>query len=374
MAKKKRSQKPAVPEPFKQRLQTLKQRLRDTKAEALLVTSANDIRYLTGFSGEDSWVVISARGSRPTILSDFRFEEQIQRQAPHATTIIRKQGLAAELKKLIDRKHIQKLGLQPGHVTLQVRGALKKQLGASTLVEIDDGLIEQRSVKDPGEIRTIKQALNIQQQAFLDTCAMLKPGMTEIEVAGYLEYRMRSLGAEGTSFPTIVAAEANGALPHYQPANRKLKEGTTLLIDWGAKYQGYCSDLTRMVALGSMKRRIREIYDIALEAQQAAIEAIGPGVSVKEVDEAARAIIRDAGFGKRFGHGLGHGIGLDVHELPVLSPRGEGELKPGQVVTVEPGIYLPGVGGVRIEDDVAVTRRGGRVLSDLPKTRASAII
>jgi Xaa-Pro aminopeptidase len=255
-----------------------------------------------------------------------------------------------------------------------VRNALKKQLGAKALVEVEDGMLNQRAVKDQSEIRTIRQALSIQQRAFEQTLDIIKPGMTEIEIAGYLEYCMRSLGAEGTSFPTIVAVDANGALPHYQPAGKKLKRGSTLLIDWGAQYKGYCSDLTRIVALGSMKPQVREIYDITLEAQQAAIEAIRPGVSLTEVDRAARDHIKRAGYGKQFGHGLGHGIGLDVHEQPTLSPRSEGELEPGHVITVEPGIYLPGVGGVRIEDDVAVTARGAKVLSDLPKTRTSAII
>jgi Xaa-Pro aminopeptidase len=374
MARKKQAKKPPTPPRFKHRLQTLQQRLRATKAQALLVTNPHDIHYLTGFTGEDSWALVPERGSRVTIFSDFRFQEQIQRQAPHATAIIRKKGLVAELRQRVQQRGYEKLALQPEYVTLSVRHALKKELGASTLIEIDDGLLHQRSVKDAEEIRTIQQALIIQQKAFEQTLDILEPGLTEIEIAGYLEYCMRCLGAEGTSFPTIVAVDANAALPHYMPGQSKLKRGSTLLIDWGATYHGYCSDLTRVVALGSMKPKMRAIYDIVREAQHAAIGAIAPGASLKAVDAIARQHIKQAGYGKQFGHGLGHGIGLDVHELPTLSPRSSDVLRPGQVVTVEPGIYLPGVGGVRIEDDVAVTDEGAKVLSDLPNSRSSAII
>ena len=204
---------------------------------------------------------------------------------------------------------------------------------------------------------------------------MLKPGQHEAELAAFLEYRVRALGADGVSFPTIVAADANAALPHAIPGRRKLKAGSSVLIDWGARFGGYCSDMTRVVALGKMKPKVREIYQIVLDAQLAAIDAIKPGVRQVDVDRVARDVIDQAGYGEQFGHGLGHGLGLDIHEAPRLSPlAGDGVLQPGHVVTVEPGIYLPGQGGVRIEDDVLVTERGHRVLTDLPKTLESAII
>jgi Xaa-Pro aminopeptidase len=374
MAKQRKKASTSGTEIRKQRLKAVRQRLRDSKADALLITNPHDIQYLTGFSGEDSWALVPQRGGRVTILSDSRFQLQIPREAPEASAVIRKKSLSETVKQLTDRKGIERLGLMVSHVTLEQRNALKKQLGARALVELNDGMIDQRAVKDRGEINTIKQAVKLQQQAFNETLASIEPGMSEIEIAAELEYHMRSLGAEGTSFPTIVAVDSNSALPHYQPAGKKLKKGSTLLIDWGAKYKGYCADMTRTLAFGSMKPKIREIYQLVLEAQQAGIEAIGPGVSLHEVDQAARSVIEDGGYGKYFRHGLGHGIGLQVHEQPRLSAKAEGELQPGHVVTVEPGIYLPGVGGVRLEDDVAVTDRGRRVLSDLPKSLASAII
>ncbi|HEX7010598.1 MAG TPA: M24 family metallopeptidase, partial [Phycisphaeraceae bacterium] len=188
-------------------------------------------------------------------------------------------------------------------------------------------------------------------------------------------YQMRKLGADGPSFPTIVAADASASLPHAIPGPRKLRKNGIVLIDWGARWGGYCSDLTRVVALGRMPPKLREIYQIVLDAQLAAIDAIAPGKPLKEVDAAARRLIERAGYGRQFGHSLGHGIGLDIHEMPTLSPRSDkGELEPGHVVTVEPGIYLPGIGGVRIEDDVLVTPRGAQVLSRLPKDLKSAMI
>jgi len=356
------------------RIKALRQRLGDTKVDALLVSNAVDIRYLTGFIGDDSWALIPARGSAVLILSDNRFQEQIKREAPGVKARMRKKGLAEELAKVCAQRGYKAVGVQPDHMTLGVRKALVKQLNASAVKPIDDGLITQRSVKARAEVASIRKALSCQQEAFRKLRRFIKPGMTEVEVCAKLEYEMRRLGADGPSFPTIVAADANAALPHAIPGPRKLKRGGVVLIDWGAKADGYCSDLTRVLALGSMSRKMREVYQIVLDAQLAGIDAIRPGVALKDVDAAARKVIKRAGYAKEFGHSLGHGIGLDIHEQPVLSARAEGVLEPGHVVTVEPGIYLPGVGGVRIEDDVLVTARGHRVLSDLPKSLESAII
>jgi len=373
-AKTKSRRKATEPPALRGRVSQLQRRLREIAADALLVTNPRDIRYLTGFIGEDSWALVPLRGRRVYILSDSRFEEQIQREAPHATAIIRRGGMVDELAALLGRKSIDRITLQPDYVTLAQRRQLAKKLGAKRLVNAKDGLIQQRSIKQDGEIKAIRKALRIQQQAYRETLDFIKPGHSEQEIAAYLEYRMRSLGADGPSFPSIVAIDANAALPHAIPGKKQLKVGSMLLIDWGAKVDGYCSDMTRVVAYQRMKPRIHEIYQITLEAQQAGIHAIRPGATLEAIDAAARQVITDAGFGPQFGHSLGHGIGLDIHEQPSLSPRSQGKLKPGQVVTVEPGIYLPGVGGVRLEDDVLVTQKGGKVLRDLPKGLESAMI
>ncbi len=356
------------------RVRLMRKRLKPTGASALLVTNPCDIRYLTGFVGDDSWAVVPMRGSKVYILSDFRFEEQIQKEAPHAVVIMRKKSLAEELAGLTKRLKADKIAVQPGYVTVSLRKALAKHLGARRILAVDDGMFAQRAVKDAGEVKAIRKALSIQQQAFRETCDFIKPGLSEYEVAAYLEYRMRALGADGVSFPSIIAADANASLPHAVPGKTKIKAGGSVLIDWGAKWGGYCSDLTRVVAVGKMRPKIREIYKIVLDAQMAAIDAIGPGKRQSDIDAVARGVIQKAGYGDRFGHSLGHGIGLDIHELPVLASKVQGVLEVGQVVTVEPGIYLPGVGGVRIEDDVLVTPKGHKVLSDLPRSLESAII
>jgi Xaa-Pro aminopeptidase len=364
----------ATPPNLDARVRALQERLADWKTPALLVTNPRDIRYLTGFVGDDSWAVVWAHGGPVSVISDFRFQEQIQREAPHVVVHLRKKGLADELAKMLGKRRIRGLALQAEYVTLAQRKTLGKKVPRVSFKAVDDGLLKQRAVKDPGEVAAIRRALKIQQEAYRRTLAQLKPGQSEEQIAAFLEYQMRLLGADGRSFPTIVAADANASLPHAIPGKAKVRSGGIVLIDFGARWGGYCGDLTRTIALGRMPAKVREIYRITLEAQLAAIAAIAPGKTLKEIDAVARNIIKKAGYSKRFGHGLGHGIGLDIHEQPVLSFRADGVLEPGQVVTVEPGIYLPGVGGVRIEDDVLVTPHGREVLSDLPKDLESAII
>ncbi len=352
------------------RLSTLRRRFTQWHVDALLVTNPKDIRYLTGFVGDDSWLLVPHRAS-PIILSDARFEEQIQREAPGVQAVMRKKGLADALADLKP----DRFAMQSAYLTLAQHKALVKKFSPRKVKPVNDGLIDQRAVKTSSEVKCIEQALSIQQEAFRGTLKFLRPGRSEVEIAAHLEYQMRLLGADGPSFNTIIAADANASLPHAIPGPRKLARGGFVLIDWGARFRGYCGDMTRVVAMGKFPAKISEIYKVCLDAQLAGIAAIRPGARLKEVDKAARDVIVRAGYGEQFGHGLGHGLGLDIHEQPVLSFRmKKGELQPGQVVTVEPGIYLPGVGGVRIEDDVLVTASGKRVLSDLPKSLESAII
>ncbi len=359
---------------FPPRIAALRKRIAKWNVDALLVTNPRDIHYLTVFTGEDSWAVVGASTGKVDLISDFRFEEQIKRDSPQSRLHLRSGAIAVALQQVAASRHIGSLALQREYMTLGQRGRLAKALRGTPLKAVDDGLLEQRAIKDAVEVAAIGRALRIQQEAFVRTVATIEPGQTEASIAARLEYEMRILGADGVSFPSIVAVDANASLPHAVPGSRKVKRGSLILIDWGARWHGYCSDLTRVVAVGKMKPKLREIYQVVLDAQQAAIAAIKPGRSLKDVDAAARSIISAAGYAKHFGHGLGHGIGLDIHEQPTLSHRSKGELKPGHVVTVEPGIYLSGVGGVRIEDDVLVTETGHRVLSDLPSDLESAII
>jgi len=352
----------------------LRRRLDTLKTDAILITNPRDIRFLTGFVGDDSWALVRRASSKVTVISDFRFDEQIAREAPQVAVVMRKKSLSDEVAKLADKFKLKKIGLQAAYVTLAQQKAIAKAVGAGRLKAVYDGLLMQRAVKTPEEVSLIRKALAIQQEAFKRTCRFIKPGRSEVEVAAYLEYEMRKLGADGPSFNTIIAADANASLPHAIPGKKKIRKGGIVLIDWGAKYGGYCSDLTRVVGVGAMSRKMREVYQVVLDAQMAAIDAIAPGKKLADIDKVARDIITRAGYGKAFGHSLGHGIGLDIHEQPTLASRSVGELQPGHIVTVEPGIYLPGVGGVRIEDDVLVTPRGGQVLSSLPKSLESAMI
>ncbi|MBI1336672.1 MAG: M24 family metallopeptidase [Phycisphaera sp.] len=365
--------KSKTPPVLAERLKDLRKRIHKAHADALLIINPRDIRYLTGFVGDDSWMLVPARGSNVTVISDSRFEEQIEHEAPHVRAVIRKKGQIEALHAELKRSSIKKLAVQE-RLSMTLHRAMTRLLGKHRVKPIDDKIILQRAVKTPDEVRNIEHSLKIQQEAFRKLLKWVKPGQTESEVAAYLEYTMRVLGADGVSFPAIVAADANASIPHAIPGPRKLKKNGILLVDWGSKYKGYCSDMTRVIAFGKMPVKIKEIYKIVLEAQVAAIEKIAPGVRLRDVDAAARDIIKKAGYGDRFGHGLGHGLGLDIHEQPSFGQRSKGELEPGHVVTVEPGIYLPGVGGVRLEDDVLVTAKGKRVLSDLPKSLEWAII
>lgn len=357
-----------------QRQSVLRKRLGTEKADAVLITRPVDIRYFTGFSGEDSWLLIPLSRGKAVIISDRRFEEELQDVSSRAKSVMRSGAIEEATGKLVAKAGYERVGFDPTEVTVSAKTKLAKASKPAKLVGMDLGFLQQRAIKDETEVDATRKAVQIQQKAFKDTCKWLKPGVTELEVAAYMEYRIRAHGGEGASFPMIIAAGPRSSLCHAMPTEKKVKNNDVLLIDWGAKYDSYMSDMTRTLALGRMPRKIKEIYPIVLESQLAAIEAIAPGVKLKDVDEASRSVIRKAGYGKEFVHGLGHGIGLEIHEEPRLAAKAKGVLEVGQIVTVEPGIYLPGIGGVRIEDDILVTETGHEELCDLPKGLDSATL
>lgn len=357
------------------RLARVRSALRDTPAEALLVVNPKDIHYLTGFHGEDSWALVRTRSA--TIISDRRFETELEAFSGRGVPTkvhIRPAGqrLAEAVAELLGPG--ETLGIQRAYTTLAVRAALAKAVGARRLKAIDDPIPALRICKDEHEIAQIRKAIRLQEAAIEAVLPEVTPGQTETELAALLEYEMRARGADGVSFSTIIAADANAALPHAQPGTRRLKRNGLLLVDWGARLGGYCGDMTRAFGIGRWPKKMAEIYDIVLEAHDAGVAAIEPGRPTTEVDAAAREVIEDAGFGDEFSHSLGHGLGLDVHEAPRLSTVSKEILEPGMIVTVEPGIYLPGVGGIRIEDDVVVTDTGRRRLSRLPRDREWATL
>lgn len=355
----------ALHEARKARLARLRRAIRDRDCEALLVSNPSDIRYLTGFSGEDSAAVVESR--RVTIVSDFRFAEDLEVVAGRARVVMRDGKMSDALGAVVREAGIGRLGVQGEHMTLAEREAYAGAIGAKRIVPTERLLADLRVVKDEVEIAQIRKAARMQEQALLATLDALRPGQREREIAGRLEFEMKSRGASGPAFPTIVASGALSSRPHAEPGAARCALGRVLLIDWGARVEGYCADMTRTFSLGRWPRAMREVYGVVLEAFEAALAQVRPGAAGREVDGAARRVIERAGHGERFGHGLGHGLGLAVHEAPRLSRHSDDTLRAGMVVTIEPGIYLPGVGGVRIEDDVVVTDTGARNLSSLPR-------
>ncbi|HBS28184.1 MAG TPA: hypothetical protein DEB06_01755 [Phycisphaerales bacterium] len=354
--------------PFSGRISRLRRVVRAKGLDALLITNANDIRYLTGFSGEDSWAIVTVGGAPGlVVISDFRFQEELAALVPPVRTLIRKGAITQAAIGLVRDLRLARIGLQAEYLTVATRAALSEGIGAkrvSDSVGLLDGL---RVIKDEAEQAIIRKAVRVQEGAMQEVRGLIRPGMKESLVAAMLDFAMKSRGADSTSFETNVSAQANGSKPHHRPDDTKLKRNSPLLIDWGARVQGYCSDMTRSFHLGRWSPVMREVYKVVLDAHLAGIDAVRPGATGREVDAVARAVIDRAGYADKFGHGLGHGIGINIHESPRLASVSDTVLRPGMVVTIEPGIYLPGVGGVRIEDDIVVTDRGRRNLCSLPK-------
>jgi Xaa-Pro aminopeptidase len=354
------------------RLRTCRRLMARRKIAALLVTNRFDHYHLTGFTGEDSAVLVTPRLVH--VISDGRFDTAIRQEVPWAQVSLRKGQLLDEIATVVQRYRLRQLAVQANHMTVADRSALGPKLRRVRLVDAPSLIGEMRLLKDKSELALMNRAVRIAEDAFRATLQTIRVGQTELELAARLEYEMKRRGSSTPAFDSIVAIDANAALPHAFPGQRKVKKGCTILFDWGATYRFYRSDLTRTVFVGSIPPRLGQAYELVLEAQQRAIAAIRPGARMCDVDAVARRCIADAGYEKEFNHGLGHGLGLDVHEAPSLSWRSSEKLRAGMVVTVEPGVYLPGIGGVRIEDDVLVTPAGGRLLSRLNKSLRSALL
>ena len=343
--------------------------LRERELDALLVTNLVNVRWLTGFSGSSALAVIGVGGDGSRrFLTDFRYLTQSDEQVPPAWTKEIATDLLEQAAERLPEGGMLKLGFDHDDVSVRRHERLRGLVEGRAELVPAGGLIEDlRLVKDAAEIERIRDAARVADEAFEEVMAAGIVGRTERDVALDLEIAMRRRGADGASFPPIVAAGAYAALPHAVPRDVPIPAGTLVVIDWGAQKDGYASDCTRTVATGDIDPRDREVYELVLTAQQAALEAVRPGPLGRDVDAVARQIIDDAGHAEHFGHGLGHGVGLEIHEGPRLSKQGDTALAAGHVVTVEPGVYVPGAVGVRIEDLVAVTAGGHEVLSGIPK-------
>lgn len=345
------------------RLAKLRQQLRGKSIDALVINSLPNIYYLSGFTSEDATLFIT--GDRSVLLTDFRYLEQAASEARDYEIIRLENNYFEVLKELT--KGLTTIGIEEEHITWAEYRKMEKVLSGCTLLDSSSMLKDMRQVKDRAEIEIIRQAVKITDQAFAEIIRKIKPGMSEQEIELELEFSLRRKGASGKSFDFIVASGERSSLPHGTATEKIINSGELLTLDFGARYKWYCSDMTRTVCIGQPQAKHKEIYKIVLEAQQAALQVIKPGLRGKEVDAVARRVIAKYGYKDYFGHGLGHSVGLEIHESPRLSPRENKILEPGMIITVEPGIYIPDWGGVRIEDMVIVTKNGAEVLTQAPK-------
>jgi Xaa-Pro aminopeptidase len=347
-------------------------RLEKEKVDALLVTSEPNVRYLTGFTGEASAILVT--NSRSLLISDGRFTTQLAQECPRQEVHIRPVGqlLHDGIAEVVAGFGVGPVGFEPGAMSVAHFETLKEKAKTVEWVGVAGRVEALRAVKDKGEVDLIREAIRQAERAFTMLRAGIREGESEKDLADALESYLRRCGADAASFAPIVAVGERAALPHARPvSDSRVGEADFVLVDWGASCRAYKSDLTRMVVTGKVTPKFERVYRAVLGAQERGIAAIRPGVKAGEVDAQARGVIEEAGFGRFFSHGLGHGVGLEIHENPFFRRDNQATLKAGMVVTVEPGIYLPDWGGIRIEDDVLVTPDGAEVLSRVPRTLES---
>lgn len=358
---------------FQDRLSALRQGLTSKAPDTLWIVQPENRRYLSGFKAPDTQLNESSGSllinkKMAILITDSRYTIEAQAQAEDFEVITYRKDLITELSGLLGQLKTKVLGFEGDHLTWEQHKCLSKRLkglkSPVRTVPMDGSIGRMREVKDRGELKAMKAAADIMSSVLDEVLYGLEPGRTEIEVAREIEELARDAGAEGMAFPPIVASGPNAALPHAMPTQRRIRPKDPIIFDVGARLDGYCSDMTRTIFLEPPGPKFKNIYRIVRQAQLAALEYIRPGKDSSRVDSIARDIIKDAGFGDYFGHSLGHGVGLATHETPRLSPRDPVTLEEGMVVTVEPGIYIPGKGGVRLEEMVAIEKHGPRILTE----------
>nr|WP_302599277.1 aminopeptidase P family protein [uncultured Cellulosilyticum sp.] len=354
---------------MERRITTLLNKMKALNLDAILVGSKANRMYLSGFTGSSAMLYISEK--KQVIITDFRYMEQVSIQCPNFESLNQGTlGLIGSALKIAQEEGAKRIGFESEHTVYSTYLELAKNTEFE-FVPTDKLIEEARQIKDEEELKKLTEAERIGDLAFEGIVPFIEAkwrnGLTENDIALELERIMRKNGASGTSFDSIVAGGAKSSLPHAVPGDVTLKEGDFVVMDFGCIYEGYCSDMTRTILIGEPTNKHLEIYNTVLKAQKAALEQIKPGMTGQEVDKIARDIITAAGYGDCFGHGLGHGVGIDIHESPRFSPAEKAVIKAGMVMTVEPGIYVPGFGGVRIEDMVIVTENGILNVTHSPK-------
>ena len=348
------------------RLKRLRQLLDASGATALLETHLPNIDYLCGFTGDSGALLVDSASA--TLFTDGRFTIQAREETSGVRVHIHKGPLLDAVGEYLRKKKRQKVMVPASHVSLAAWKTLRKAGGGNLKWIATDGLVESlRAVKDAGEIDRIREAARVGSQVMEEAIQLVRPGVTELDIAAEIGYRMRRKGASGESFEAIVAAGPRSALPHARPTARRIGKNELVVLDLGAILRRYCSDLTRTVYVGKAPLQVRRWYEAVLQAQAAARETVRPGVTCGAVDAAARNVLQHKGLGRYFVHSTGHGIGLEIHEDPRIARDQKQLLHAGNIVTLEPGVYVEGVGGIRIEDDVLVTPRGAEVLTTAPR-------
>ncbi len=344
----------------------LKKIMQEKKADALIVSKECNIRYISRFRGE-GYLYISDR--RQAVLTDSRYTTQAKEEAREfeILEISSTCGYEELFRRLMEEDGAARIGFEDQHISYAGYESWQKNIPGREWIGLGESLNQLRMVKEPWELERLEKAEAIGDAAFSHILTVIKPGITELEIAAELEYAMKKNGASGTSFDTIVASGIHSAMPHAIPSEKKVESGDFVTMDFGCRYDGYCSDMTRTIVVGKASDRQKEIYRTVLEAQLAALDFIKAGLRGREVDQVARDVIAKAGYGQYFGHGLGHSVGLLIHEEPRLSLKDMTVLEENMIETVEPGIYVPGFGGVRIEDMVVVTKDGHRNLTHSKK-------
>lgn len=347
-----------------EKLQKLRNSFSGYGIDAVLLTSTYNRRYMTNFTGTAGAVLVT--GDRALFITDFRYIEQAEKQCEGYTIVKHGPSLTEEIARQAEKAGVKKLGFEEEFLSFSDYRVYKDAIKAE-LVPISGVIEKLRLIKNDSEIKILKEAADIADAAFKHILDFIRPGLTELEVSNELEFFMRKAGAISSSFDTIVASGYRSALPHGVASDKVIEKGDFVTLDYGAYYKGYVSDITRTISVGDPDPKLKEIYEIVLEAQLRAVEGIKPGLTGKKADAIARDYITERGYGEYFGHSTGHGIGLEVHEGPALSIRSNILLEPGMVVTVEPGIYIPGLGGVRIEDDTLITKDHNELLTHSTK-------
>ncbi|WP_123040924.1 M24 family metallopeptidase [Cohnella candidum] len=348
-----------------ERVRKLQGKIAEAGGQAMLVGSDVNRRYLSGFTGSHGVLLISE--DRAALITDFRYQEQAPKQAAGYEIVVHGRDINATIADLLKEWGIGKILFEDSRVTFAEHAAWTRAFVPAQLLPAGGMIEDLRVVKDASELAIMQEAADLADRTFEHILGFIKPGLSELEVAVEMETFMRKNGASGPSFDTIVASGERSALPHGKASERIVGRDEFVKFDFGALYKGYCSDLTRTIVIGKPSDKHKEIYAIVKEAQQYALDHLKPGMTGREGDALTRDIITRYGYGDHFGHGTGHGLGMEIHEAPRLSLTGDFVLQPGMVVTVEPGIYLPGFGGVRIEDDVVITETGIQILTRSPK-------